>query len=146
MIHGAPDPSDSEMTDLLYHDAAKNRSFVVDRKRAGVKQAKLLYHTVKAFQSPDGESLSLVRVLLLTGRTHQIRVQFSSRRMPLVGDGKYGGRDPFPIALWSYRLCFPHPCRRGKIIDIAAPPHDHPVFSTAVVPEQDAPEMLADFT
>ena len=52
--------------------------------------------------------LSLVHVRLRTGRTHQIRVQFASRGTPLAGDGKYGG-GPGEIALWSYRLAFPHP-------------------------------------
>lgn len=124
LVGGVPSPAAGEMVDLLYKDAAKNRSFVVDRKRAGVKEAKLLYRTLCSFPHPDEpeKSLSYVRVHLLTGRTHQIRVQFSSRAMPLYGDGKYGGRDRSPIGLWSYRIRFAHPFKRGCVIDICCPP------------------------
>ena len=67
------------------------------------------------------KEFSLVRVRLYTGRTHQIRVQFSSRKMPLAGDGKYGARDRMGLALWSYRLSFRHPIRK-KIMAFAALP------------------------
>ena len=133
IVHGKPEPAQGEMTDLLYKDAAKNRSFVVDRKRAGVKEAKLLYRTLATTETP--EPLSLVKVHLLTGRTHQIRVQFSSRGMPLLGDGKYGARDHASIALWSCRLTFPHPFKKGKVIDVCCPPPaDHPSFACLPLP------------
>ncbi len=126
LVGGVPDSAAGEMTDLLYKDAAKGRSFVVDRKRAGVKEARLLYRTLATLPHPtDAEkSISLVRVHLLTGRTHQIRVQFSSRAMPLYGDGKYGGREHAPIGLWSYRLRFAHPFKKGAVVDICCPPPD----------------------
>lgn len=124
IVGGVPTPSAGEMTDLLYKDAAKNRSFVVDRKRAGVKEAKLLYRTLNTLPHPTEaeKKLSLVRVHLLTGRTHQIRVQFSSRAMPLYGDAKYGSHDRSPIGLWSYRIRFSHPFKKGCVIDICCPP------------------------
>lgn len=80
------------MTDLLYKDARSGKAFVVDRKRAGVKEASLEYERV-ASVTTDSATLTLVRVKLHTGRFHQIRVQFSSRALPIVGDGKYGSRD-----------------------------------------------------
>lgn len=87
MVHGQP-PETGDWEDLLWKDSKKNKVFVVDRKRAGVKPARLEYRVLN-----PGET-SLVRVRLHTGRSHQIRVQFSSRGYPLVGDHKYGSRDP----------------------------------------------------
>ena len=91
------------LRDLLYHDRVKNKTYVVKRKRNGVKEAGLDYETLAS-----GAEGTLVRVHLHTGRTHQIRVQFASRGCPLAGDGKYGGRGSAPL-LWSYRLAFPDP-------------------------------------
>ena len=86
MVHGAP-PEEGDWTDLLWKDSKKNKVFVVKRERGGVKKARLEFHRLIA-----GEN-SLVRIRLHTGRSHQIRVQFSSRGFPLVGDHKYGSRD-----------------------------------------------------
>lgn len=100
VLGGVPQEPEGTLTDLLYHDRTKNKTYVVRRKRAGVKEARLCYTVLKA---QGGRALVLVR--LLTGRTHQIRVQFASRGLPLVGDGKYGSRDGGKTpALWSYRL------------------------------------------
>ena len=86
MVHGMP-PETGDWTDLLFKDGSKNKVFVVKKERKGVKKARLEYKTLSA-----GEE-SLVRIRLHTGRTHQIRVQFSCRGFPLVGDHKYGARD-----------------------------------------------------
>ena len=86
MVHDTP-PESGDWTDLLWKDSKKNKVFVVKRERGGVKKARLEFHRLTA-----GES-SLVRIRLYTGRSHQIRVQFSSRGFPLVGDHKYGSRD-----------------------------------------------------
>ncbi len=94
--------------DLLFHDTRSHRAFVVDRQRGGVKRAILDWETV-AVGTYAGAQATLVKVQLDTGRFHQIRVQFSSRKLPLLGDGKYGSRVKCPIALFSYRLSFPHP-------------------------------------
>ncbi len=101
LVHGTP-PESGDWEDLLWKDSAKNKVFVVRRMRGGVKKARLEFTRLSA-----GET-SLVRVRLHTGRSHQIRVQFSSRGFPLVGDHKYGSRaagaDPM---LWSCKLTFP---------------------------------------
>ncbi len=98
-------PERGTLRDLLYRDAAKNKSYVVKRIRKGVREAELDYERLAL-----REGLSLLRVRLKTGRSHQIRVQFASRGFPLVGDRKYGSshRDA-ALALWSYRLGLPHP-------------------------------------
>lgn len=104
-------PGEGEMCDLLLHDRHLNKSFVVDKKRAGVKEAALEYKTIA-----ENNSLSLVRVRLHTGRTHQIRVQFAHRGWPLAGDGKYGSRIKCPMALCCASLSFVHPYT-GKMMN-----------------------------
>ncbi len=81
------------MQDLLFFDRSRAKSFIAKKKRAGVKEASLEYHVIGTAQAPDGKTLSQVKIKLRTGRTHQIRVQFASRKHPLCGDGKYGSRD-----------------------------------------------------
>ncbi|MDD6856567.1 MAG: RNA pseudouridine synthase, partial [Oscillospiraceae bacterium] len=101
LVHGCP-PETGTWEDLLFKDSRKNKVFVVKRPRAGVRAAKLRYRVLR-----PGEE-SLVRVFLETGRSHQIRVQFSSRGYPLVGDHKYGSRakQTEPL-LFSAALSFP---------------------------------------
>ena len=102
LVHGTP-PESGDWTDLLFKDSRKNKVFVVKKERRGVKKARLEFKRLTA-----GET-SLVRILLHTGRSHQIRVQFSSRGFPLVGDRKYGGRDNSPAPmLFSCKLTFPY--------------------------------------
>ena len=84
-VHGTPE-AEGDWTDLLFKDSRRNKVFVVDRQRAGVKKARLTYRRLHS-----GER-SVVRIRLYTGRSHQIRAQFSSRGYPLVGDHKYGSR------------------------------------------------------
>ena len=102
MVHGTPE-TEGELEDLLFKDSSKNKVFVVKKQRAGVKKARLAYKLIRA-----GER-SLVRIRLYTGRSHQIRVQFSSRGFPLVGDHKYGSKaaEKAPM-LWSCCLTFPY--------------------------------------
>ncbi len=110
-----------EMSDFLYHDKKRNKSFAVEKKRSGSKDAKLFYQTVATAEN----GFSLHRIRLYTGRTHQIRVQFASRKMPLVGDGKYGSREKSPyIALWSHRVAFVHPITQKRIEIHCLPPKD----------------------
>lgn len=114
-VHSSPEEGSGFMDDLLFHDSKSNKSFVVKKERKGVRKAKLFYEKVRTENTAYGET-SLVKIRLYTGRTHQIRVQFSSRKMPLIGDRKYGGTDDRNIALWSYRLTFFHPCSNEKMI------------------------------
>lgn len=107
-LWGVPQKENDRLCDLLYYDRARSKSFVVDRQRKGVKEAILDYSIVSI--SPD-RTTSLVRVSLLTGRTHQIRVQFASRRLPLCGDRRYGApaESGKSLALCAVSLAFDHP-------------------------------------
>ena len=116
VVRGKMIPASGEMRDLLFHDRHQNKTFVVERQRAGVKEALLEYDTVEELTTARSEECSLVNVLLHTGRTHQIRVQFASRGHTLIGDGKYGARgDNRPIALFAKRLAFLHPVTRKPL-------------------------------
>ena len=115
-VSGVPAEKEGEMTDFLFKDSRKGKVFAVKRPRKGVREARLTYRVLWQ----DGDS-SLVRVALDTGRTHQIRVQFSSRGMPLWGDGKYGSRVKGELALFSCGLGFPHP-KTGKPMEFDAKP------------------------
>ena len=116
VVRGVPSPESGEMRDLLFHDRRQNKTFVVERQRAGVKEALLEYDTIENITTARGEECSLVHVLLHTGRTHQIRVQFASRGHSLLGDGKYGSRgDNRQSALFATRLAFSHPVTRKKM-------------------------------
>lgn len=106
LVHGVPERKSDTLCDLLFHDRAKNKSYVVKRERKGVKKAELEYELLYT-KEKDGEKYSLLRVKLHTGRTHQIRVQFAHRKMPLAGDKKYGAQDGFSsLGLWAYKLDF----------------------------------------
>ncbi len=101
LVHGVPEER-GDWTDLLFKDSRKNKVFVVSRERAGVKKARLTFVRLTA------EDPSLVRIRLYTGRSHQIRVQFASRKHPLVGDHKYGSRDEMTAPmLYSCCVTFP---------------------------------------
>jgi 23S rRNA pseudouridine1911/1915/1917 synthase len=127
IVHGEPEENVGEMRDLLFHDKMKNKSYVTDKKRAGVKEAILNYRVLASLQKDDGNKMSLVEVELITGRTHQIRVQFASRKMPLVGDGKYGSRDNnASMALWSHKVEFTHPQTKKQIVAESCPPEVYP--------------------
>ena len=101
MVHGTP-PETGDWEDFLFKDSRKNKVFVVRKERKGVKYARLEFDRLHA-----GET-SLVHIRLHTGRSHQIRVQFSSRGFPLVGDHKYGSRDAATAPmLFSCRITLP---------------------------------------
>ncbi|MBE6779213.1 MAG: RluA family pseudouridine synthase [Ruminococcaceae bacterium] len=108
VVAGRPEAPEGTWEDLLYHDLRHNKSFVVKRPRKGVRHASLSYHTMQTVEA-EGRTYSLLSVQLHTGRTHQIRVQFASRGLPLVGDSRYGGEHHRHLALWSVSLTFPHP-------------------------------------
>ena len=115
-VHGAPDAACGTFEDLLFYDRRIGKSFVVDRARNGVKKAVLHYETVRR-----ETAVSLISVTLETGRTHQIRVQFAHRRLPLLGDRRYGAADTFKSpALFAKELTFTHPLT-GERMTFEAP-------------------------
>lgn len=127
VTEGVPEPVSGRMEDLLFHDREKNRTYVVKRPRKGVKEAALEYETLASSGGdPEAGVFSLVRIRLLTGRTHQIRAQFSSRKLPLCGDRRYGAKTAGDIALWSHRLTFRHPETGEELTFRAGPPKDGP--------------------
>ncbi len=127
VVEGKPDNDAGELRDLLYHDKQKNKSYVVKKSRNGVKEAIANYRLVKTVGLDGDRTVSLVSVQLITGRTHQIRVQFASRGMSLLGDGKYGSRDnSATLALWASKLEIVHPVTNKKISVESCPPDIYP--------------------
>ena len=109
IVYGIPAQKEGIMEDLLFKDSKKNKTFVVDKERKGVKKARLFYNVIETFEL-NGKTVSKVHIVLDTGRSHQIRAQFAYRKMPLVGDGKYGAKDNEKnIALCSTRISFSSP-------------------------------------
>ena len=122
VISGQPSGNSGTWKDLLWHDRKKNKSFVVDRPRGGVKEAVCDWSLIGS-AIYENQTLSLVRIRLHTGRTHQIRVQFGSRGYPLVGDRKYGSRiSSGTVALWAASLSFPHPDQKSGTVTVASAP------------------------
>ena len=122
VLKGTPEKASDRLEDLLFHDTKRNKTYVVKKKRKGVRTAILEYQIIAQQQG-----YTLVRVHLLTGRTHQIRVQFASRGLPLIGDGTYGGGKG-KIGLWSRKLVFPDPESKAKkefsVDPVGIPPFD----------------------
>ncbi len=122
VIHGHPDADRGTLTDLLYRDKARKMTMVASKPAQGVQEAILDYQVLNRT-----DTMTRVQIRLRTGRTHQIRVQFSSRDLPLVGERKYAVQeDPCEIALWSYRVGFTHP-GTGKWVEFSKkPPESYP--------------------
>ena len=105
VVHGCPGEDAGTLRDLLGRDKARKMTFVAAEPAKGVQEAVLDYSVLAR-----AENMTRVKIRLHTGRTHQIRVQFASRNMPLVGERKYSTKDdPCEIALWSYSIAFSHP-------------------------------------
>ena len=122
VIHGTPQDEAGRLCDLLVRDKARKMTMVAKTEGKGVQPASLSYRVLS-----QGNGLSRVRIKLETGRTHQIRVQFASREMPLVGERKYSTReDDCQIALWSYRLAFTHPVSGERVEFVQEPPRVYP--------------------
>lgn len=132
VVHGVPQPQSGEMRDLLGRDSLRRVTYVADTPSAETREALLSYDTLGTV---DG--LSLVRVQLHTGRTHQIRVQFASRGLPLAGDRKYGlPEDDAPLALWAYQLSFTHPQTDKEMTFTCPPPETAPWVRFALPAEK----------
>ena len=122
VVHGHPHSPAGRLTDLLLRDKQERKTYIVQQPAKGVQEAILDYQTLNTT-----DAMTRVRIQLITGRTHQIRAQFSGRGMPLVGDRKYSTlEDPCEIALWSYRLAFSHPVTGEPMEFIVEPPEVYP--------------------
>ena len=122
VVHGAPEEDSGELRDLLGRDKARKMTFVAEAPGKGIQEAVLSYRVLN-----KAGDLSRVEVTLLTGRTHQIRVQFASRGQPLVGERKYSTLgDPCEIALWSCLLKFRHPVTGEAMTFTRQPPEEYP--------------------
>ena len=122
VLHGVPQMECGTLRDLLLRNKQERKTYVVTQMEKGVQEAILDYRVVNCTSD-----MARVQIQLRTGRTHQIRAQFSSRGLPLVGDRKYSLlQDECEIALWSYRLAFTHP-RTGESMDFSVkPPEIYP--------------------
>ena len=122
VLHGIPKDSEGTLTDLLLRNKQERKTYVVLEPGKGVQEAILNYRVLA-----KTDSLSMVYIELITGRTHQIRVQFSSRGLPLVGDRKYSTlEDNCEIALWSSMLKFFHPVTGAAMEFHYSPPDNYP--------------------
>ena len=122
ILHGTPELPHSRLEDLLYRDKARKMTMVTQAPGKGVLPASLEY-----WVQSQNQALSRVRIRLETGRTHQIRVQFASRGLPLVGERKYSSmEDPCEIALWSHRIAFTHPTTGERMDFTLEPPQIYP--------------------
>ena len=122
VIHGNPLEDQGELRDLLLRNKQERKTYIVQEAGKDVQEAVLDYRVLNR-----AENLTRVRIRLHTGRTHQIRVQFSGRGWPLVGDRKYGkAEEDCNIALWSYRLAFNHPYSGKPMEFILEPPEIYP--------------------
>lgn len=122
VVHGAPEEDAGRFCDLLLRDKARKMTMVATEPGKGVQEAILTYRVLA-----KKDSMSRVRIQLQTGRTHQIRVQFASRGLPLVGERKYSVlEDPCEIALWSYRIAFTHPQTGEAMEFMLEPPENYP--------------------
>ena len=122
VIHGKPEEPEGTLRDLLLRNKMERKTYIVTEPAKDVQEAILHYQT----QSTSGR-FSRVRIQLETGRTHQIRAQFSGKGLPLVGDRKYGlPEDDCEIALWSYRLAFRHPYTGEPMEFVHEPPQIYP--------------------
>ncbi len=120
IVHGETEKSGT-YKDLIYKSARESKAFVVKKERKGVKEGVLEFTRINTKETPSG-IYSLLKVKLHTGRFHQIRVQFASRKHPLAGDGKYGSRDnKCDVALWSYKIGFMHPETKEELKFISLP-------------------------
>lgn len=130
IVHGVPEKRAGRFEDMLLRSKEKRKTFVVNKACRGSQEAILDYRLLGS----DGE-LSFVEIELVTGRTHQIRAQFSHRRMPLLGDKKYGySEDGCNIALWSHSLSFVNPRTGRRMKFKVRPPKEYPwnKFNTVV--------------
>lgn len=121
ILCGVPEKAEDTLTDWLVQEKKGNLTRTGRKGEPGAKEARLMYRILRT-EERDGQWYSEAEIRLLTGRHHQIRVQFASRGLPLLGDRKYG----LPAAenrlcLCAVRLAFPHP-KTGKNLSFSIDP------------------------
>lgn len=124
VVHGSPAQKSARLEHFLLKDSSSNTVKAVDRSVEGSKEAILDYTVLE-----NAHNLSLVRINLHTGRSHQIRVQFSTIGHPLYGDQKYGSRLNKPgqqLALWSHEISCQHPTTQEVMTFLSSPPDSLP--------------------
>ena len=134
IVPGIPEQTEGILKDLLYKDKTKQKMFPVKRMRKGVKEAVLSFKVADT-KEWDGNVISLLEISLKTGRFHQIRCQFASRGLPLLGDGKYGSRiKTKSLCLFCRSLSFYDSVEKTEVAFTADPPAEEPwtVFSTVL--------------
>ena len=124
VIHGDMNKKEDTLKDYLYKNKKTNMVSVVNKNHKDAQNAELSYETLE-----HKNNFSLVEIDLKTGRPHQIRVQFASRRHPLFGDQRYGqnvNKVGQQISLWSYKIEIEHPTTKEKMEFICEPPMEYP--------------------
>lgn len=124
VVRGKPDKVSARLEDYLVKDKQKNIVYTTTPNQKEAKKAILDFELLGT-----KKNLSLLSIILHTGRPHQIRVQFASRALPLFGDQKYGSEVNKPgeqIALWSEELAFDHPTKKEEIRVKSTPPPTFP--------------------
>ena len=153
-VLGVPKESKGTLVNYLKKNALTNTVYIATFGDHNAKRAELSYEVLESYQ----DTLSLVKVQLGTGRSHQIRVQFSSINCPVFGDARYGGDSLSKganLALWAYRLEFNHPVSKERMVFVAYPPETDPWkrfnvskyvenFSDSVDSEQDGVPLFTN--
>ena len=124
VIHGNMNKKEDNLLDYLYKNKKTNMVSVVSKNTKDAKDARLYYETLES-----QKGFSLVQIDLKTGRPHQIRVQFASRKHPLFGDQRYGqhlNKVGQQIALWSYKIEIVHPTTKEKMEFVCDVPNEYP--------------------
>lgn len=122
VVHGVPDKEKGTLRDWLHRDKAERKTYVVPEGTAEAQEAILDYE----IKGTAGD-ISLLRIQLYTGRTHQIRCQLSAHGWPIIGDRKYGQGDiETAIALKSHKIEFMHPRNGAVMLYISETPNIYP--------------------
>lgn len=125
VVNGMLKKEKDTLENYIYKDEKTGNSRIVDKEYINSKYAKLEYEVL---EENKNENLSLVRILLHTGRHHQIRLQFSNIGNSLYGDQRYGIQDKKQIALWAYRLEFKHPTK-NEALNLECKPQNIGIWS-----------------
>lgn len=131
VVCGKPENNTGELRDYLKKLRTINMSKVVDKSTNGAKEAILEYEVLESKDTDEYGTLSLLKVILKTGRHHQIRVQLSNAGFPIWGDNKYNKtfvkkKEWTQISLWSYKIGFNHPRSKEYISYISLPYDEYP--------------------